>query len=577
MQRIDRNHAGSAASRAGRGRASLVLIATLWGFPAWPQSAPVAPASTADDTESGELSPAGGPQTVRFRGEALLTVRAQLGSLTPAERARAIEQRIAALASGPREVIDSIRTEQRQRSTELLAGDQFIMSVTDADALPLGRTRQQLAADNAVAVRMALDRAFDGRSVRGLLTGALIALVATLVLAALLIILKRWFPRLRTRIEALEGRAVPAIIFRGVEFLSAGQVTAALVQAARFGQGLAVLIFLILYVEVVLGAFPLTRQFSVGLFDQLRAATGAILGGMFGYLPNILYIGLILGATHYLLRGIRMVFDAVAQGRITLEGFYPEWAVPSFKILRVLIYAFAAVVVFPYLPGSGSPAFQGVSIFLGVLFSLGSTSAIANVIAGLVLTYTRSFKQGDRVKIADTVGDIVSTNLLVVRVRTIKNVDITIPNSMVLSNHIVNFSSCAKDSGVILHSTVTIGYDAPWRKVHQLLIAAAAKTSGIQAEPKPFVLQTSLDDFYVSYELNATTDEPNMMAVIYSELHANIQDAFNEAGVEIMSPHYVAARDGNAVTIPADHLPKSYVAPGFRILPLGPDSVPGSQ
>ncbi|MDH5275865.1 MAG: mechanosensitive ion channel family protein, partial [Gammaproteobacteria bacterium] len=236
--------------------------------------------------------------------------------------------------------------------------------------------------------------------------------------------------------------------------------------------------------------------------------------------------------------------------------------------------ALTAVVIFPYLPGSGSPAFQGVSIFLGVLFSLGSTSAIANVVAGLVLTYMRPFRNGDRVKIADTVGDVLERDLLVVRVRTIKNVDVTIPNSMVLSNHIINFSACARDPGLILHSSVTIGYDAPWRQVHDLLTAAASRTPGIEKEPAPFVLQTALDDFYVRYELNATTSTPNRMAEIYSELHANIQDAFNEAGVEIMSPHYVAARDGSQSTIPADHLPASYIAPPFRILPVGPGTVP---
>ena len=181
----------------------------------------------------------------------------------------------------------------------------------------------------------------------------------------------------------------------------------------------------------------------------------------------------------------------------------------------------------------------------------------------------RPFQDGDRVKIADTVGDVVGRTLLVTRIRTIKNVDITIPNSMVLSSHLINFSSVAREHGLILHTSITIGYDAPWKTVHALMIAAAKATTHILEKPEPFVLQTSLDDFYVTYEINAYTDQANKQATIYAELHQNIQDKFNEGGVEIMSPHYANIRDGNQVTIPEQYLPKSYRAPGIRIEGLG--------
>jgi small-conductance mechanosensitive channel len=250
---------------------------------------------------------------------------------------------------------------------------------------------------------------------------------------------------------------------------------------------------------------------------------------------------------------------------IRWPGFYPEWAMPTSKMAELVILAFALVIIFPYLPGSDSPAFKGVSIFLGVLFSLGSTSAVANVIAGVILTYTRAFRIGDRVQIADTVGDVIAKTLLATQVRTIKNVVITVPNSLVLGSHIINFSTSANGRGLILHATVTIGYDAPWRQIHALLIAAAEATSDILNEPRPFVLQTSLDDFYVSYQINAFTDQPGKMAAIYSGLYQNIQDKFNEAGVEIMSPHYAAVRDGNSTAIPETYLPANYKPPGFRL------------
>jgi small-conductance mechanosensitive channel len=237
---------------------------------------------------------------------------------------------------------------------------------------------------------------------------------------------------------------------------------------------------------------------------------------------------------------------------------HPDLVDPTYQLLRLLVIAFAIVAAFPYIPGSDSPVFRGISIFVGFLLSLGSTSLVSNLIAGLVLIYTRGLGIGDRIEIGDTVGDVVARNLLVTRIRTIKNVVITIPNSMVLSAHIVNYSANKDEQGLILHSTVTIGYDVPWRQVHQLLIAAARATRGIIDLPGPFVMQTSLDDYYVSYEVNAYTREPARMALIYSELHQNIQDKFNEANVEIMSPSYAALRDGNAVTIPPKSVTMDY-------------------
>ncbi|NJN42356.1 MAG: mechanosensitive ion channel family protein [Flammeovirgaceae bacterium] len=250
-----------------------------------------------------------------------------------------------------------------------------------------------------------------------------------------------------------------------------------------------------------------------------------------------------------------------------ITGFYPDWAKPTFTIVKILLYAFMFVVVFPYLPGSDSDIFKGVSVFLGVLFSFGSSSAISNLVAGLVITYMRPFKIGDRIKIGEITGDVIEKSMLVTRVRTIKNEDITIPNSTVLSGHTVNYTTSAKDLGLILHTSVTIGYDVPWKKVHELLISAALATKGILNEEtkKPFVFQTSLDDFYVAYQINAFTEESHRMAAIYSDLHQNIQEKFNEGGVEIMSPHYGALRDGNMVTIPSDYLPKDYQTPSFKI------------
>jgi small-conductance mechanosensitive channel len=265
------------------------------------------------------------------------------------------------------------------------------------------------------------------------------------------------------------------------------------------------------------------------------------------------------------IRLVRLVFEQIEQGRIVFANFPAEWAAPTNKIVRALLIAFGVVVAFPYLPASNSPAFAGVSVFMGVLFSLASSSALSNMIAGIVLTYTGAFRLGDRVKVGDSFGDIIEASLRATRGRTIKNEDITIPNSIVLGSSVINYTREAKTLGLILHTSVTIGYDAPWRTIHDLLIDAALGTPGVLTEPRPFVWQTALNDFYVTYEINAYTRSARDMIDIYAALHARIQDTFYAAGVEIMSPHFTALRDGNTVAIPEPSRAPGYRAPAFRV------------
>ena len=259
---------------------------------------------------------------------------------------------------------------------------------------------------------------------------------------------------------------------------------------------------------------------------------------------------LIAGGTYVLIRILRVTAQAVEHGDIGFPGFYPEWAKPTSKLITSVLAILALVVMFPYLPGGDSPAFRGISIFIGVLVSLGSSSAMGNLIAGIILTYMHPYRVGDRVRISDTVGDVQEKSLLVTRLRTVKNVEIILPNSMILGAHILNYTVQAEARGLILHTSVTVGYDAPWRAVHKLLIRAAEGTDGILTTPEPFVLQTSLNDSHVTYEINAFTNRPSEMEGIVARMHERIQDEFNRAGVELLSPAYVSLRDGNTVTIP---------------------------
>ncbi len=325
------------------------------------------------------------------------------------------------------------------------------------------------------------------------------------------------------------------------------------------------LLIVYLSLPVVFSIFPTTEGFSRKLIGYVLDSLIGMIKSFIAFIPSLITIVVIGSVARSVVRFLKFLTSEVERGKLVLPGFFPDWAKPTFNLLRVLIYAFAFIVIFPYLPGSDSPVFQGVSVFLGLLISLGSSSAISNMIAGLVITYIRPFKVGERVKIGDIVGEVTEKTMLVTRVRTVKNEDVAIPNASILTGSTINYSSSADDLGLILHTTITIGYDVPWTRVHELLISAAEKCAELQKDPKPFVLQTSLDDFYVSYEINAYTNRPDLAARIYSELYANIQDAFNEAGVEILSPHYRAQRDGSMVTTPANYLPDDYQAPPVNI------------
>jgi len=299
--------------------------------------------------------------------------------------------------------------------------------------------------------------------------------------------------------------------------------------------------FLLLFpaaLTFTLRQFPATRDMSAAWVAWFRDPIVQLWTNFVAYLPNLAFLIVWVTCIYFLIRGLGLFARWVATGAIAIPGFHPEWADPTHRILAFLIGAFGLVVAFPYLPGGGSPAFQGVSIFIGVLVSIGSGSAIGNIVAGVILTYTRAFRVGDRVRVAEHMGDIVEKSTWVTRLRTIKNEDIVIPNSQVLSMAITNFTEGARQGGLILHTTVTIGYDAPWPKVHRIMIDAALRTDGILRKPSPFVFQTALNDYNVSYEINAYTDRPAEMARIYSDLHRNLQDTFHEGGIEILSPMY---------------------------------------
>ena len=476
---------------------------------------------------------------VEIDGQALFRVRGS--SSYPAEqRATAIRSRIEAVAEDGSFRSDGLRLEESGNTVMIMAGNEALMIVTDADARLEHLSRDYLANTHRARIRQAID---DYRRVRGndaLLKGGLYALGATVVLMlgiALLVLLGRWLDRVLS--ERVKGR-IHTVGIQSFEIVRAEHIWGALhgmLHVLRIG---AILVASYVYLHVVLALFPWTRGFANRLLGHVTGALGSMGKAFAVKIPDLLILVIIYYLFRFILRLLRHFFEAVEQQTVTLAGFDAEWALPTFKIARFAIVVFGVIVAYPYIPGSQSAAFKGISLFVGVVFSLGSSTAISNIVAGYMMTYRRVFKVGDRVKVGDVTGDVIAIRLQVTHILTLKNEEVTIPNSQILNGNVVNFSSMAGTRGLILYTTVGIGYETPWRQVEAMLLRAAERTPGLLREPCPFILLKGLGDFAVNYELNVYCAKPHETPMIYAELHRHILDVFNEYGVQIMTPSYMA-------------------------------------
>ena len=515
--------------------------------------------------------PSDPPQTtsapVTFKGDTLFMITHRIGAFSPAQRAEMVSRNIQEISKRPVEEYDSLIVLRGENGVDIYFKDRIINSVTMADVENDDSMLAVVGEEHRARIQTSLVAAFNDKSAATVIKDIAFFILALLGLLFVFWSVNRLFDFLRKRMKGLRSN----FFFRRNRFVKIFDLIgpdterAALLFLLRMGRFAVIGIFFYLYLPFMFSQISYTRGVGEKLLGYVLRPLRYLGDGLMDFLPDFLFIVVVLVAVRYLLKGIKYVFLEIRKGDFNVSGFYPDWAIPTFNLLRVLIMIFTLVVIFPYLPGSDSSAFQGISVFVGLLLSLGSAGVIGNVISGIVLTYMRPFKAGDRVEIGHVTGDVISKNLLVTRLRTTKNEEVTIPNGTLLGGGVINYSTMAEKHGVIIHSNVTIGYDAPWKQVHQLLENAALKTPDILQDPPPFILQKSLDDWYVSYEVNAYTKESHKMPRIYSHLHANIQDEFNAAGVEIMSPHYQSMRDGNRTTIPATDLPPDYRPPTFGV------------
>jgi small-conductance mechanosensitive channel len=475
------------------------------------------------------------------------------------ERAKAIVQRIREAAADPKITTDSLTAVATEAYTKISAGGILIMRVYDADAaLELEDMPRHVMAEvylgriKEAVEKYRLDRA-PGRPLRRVLTAA----GATAGFVVILLLFLWLYRKLVALIETKTKAKMQALQTKSKDLLQAGRLAKALTGLLRMIRFVLLAGLVYGFLDIVLSLFPGTRLLSRNLGGYVLQPLGKMGRAIIDYAPDLIFIVLVIIVLRFLLKLVRSFFAGIESKSIEIRGFDHDWAMPTYKIVRVMIIAVGAIVIYPYIPGTGSAAFKGLSVFAGLLISLGASSAISNIIAGYTMTYRRAFRVGDRVKIGDHLGDVTAMRLLVTHLKSPKNEEIVVPNSLILNSQIVNFSSLAKDKGLILHTEVTIGYDVPWRQVEALLLLAAERTPGVLREPKPFVFQKSLGDFYITYELNGFTDSPLVMQRIYSDLHKNILDNFNEFGVQITSPNY-EGDPGDKKIVPKD---KWYAAP----------------
>ncbi len=474
---------------------------------------------------------------VRVDGSILFYVRGV--SSFPAEtRAKTIAQRIQRAAANYATPPDSVKAIEDAGRLKVYVGNEFIMNIYSADAEAEGITTPILAEIVVEKIKGIIRLYRNERSPDVIKANALKAIVALVILIICLVAftwlfrkLSNFFKmRLKKRIDTLENVSY--------KLIQANQLTKILHVLYQTVRVLILLVITIGFIDYILGLFPWTKAVSIYLLELILDPLKSIGQGFINYLPSLIFLIIIYLITQYFVRLTRLFFNSIDTGGIVIQNFDPEWAMPTFKIVKFFMIVFAVVVAFPYIPGSSSGAFQGISVFLGVLFSLGSSSFISNVVAGYSMTYRRAFKKGDRIQVNDMNGYVEEQSLMVTRLRSVKNEEIVIPNSIMLSSSLTNFSVRAKTMGLIIHTTVGIGYETPWRQVEAMLKEAADRTEGLLKEPPPFVLQKELGDFAIVYEINAYCNDVNRMYIYYTTLHQNILDLFNENNIQIMTPAY---------------------------------------
>lgn len=482
--------------------------------------------------------------------DTLFLIYAAKGGYSPIDRAEMISEAVAKIGKNRRLRRDTIHTLVNNNYIDIMYGDRMIMSVTEQDAMWQGTSQEDLAERYGRILGNKIEYLKNENSFWQIIRrGVLFILV--LFLQFLMVKLINWlFQKLRRRIVVFKENKLKPVVVRDYELLNTHRLGEVLIWLSNILRYILLLTLLVFTVPILFAIFPKTENLALKIFFYIIDPIRMVIKSVVEYIPNLFIIAVIWYCVKYIVRGLRYISEEIERGNLKINGFYQEWAQPTFNIIRFLLYAFMIAMIYPYLPGAESGVFQGISVFVGLIVSLGSSSVISNFIAGFVITYMRPFKTGDFIKVKDTIGTVIVKTPFVTRLRTIKNEVVTIPNSFIMSSDTVNYSASAREYGLIIHTTMTMCYDVPWRLVHELLIKSALQTEGVLAQPKPFVLEMELNDFYMSYQLNAYIKKASDMPDITSALLEHIQDNFKEAGIDLVATHFY---DHRADSLPRYH------------------------
>lgn len=485
-------------------------------------------------------------------GDTLLVIYARKGGMLPEARVSAAKSKIYEVGKRLTMFVDSLYVFDSEVSSDVMVGEDVLLSVTDLDALWMGMERVELAETYREVISKKVDQLHETYGLQQKLQSlgwvALIIAVQVLLIWFIVWLFHRWKFSVTRK---LLGR-IKSVVIKNYPLLDTHRLGVAIIFVFNLVRLLLILLVVLVGLGFMFSFFPETKTVTYTVVGFIWNPLSDILKSVVEYLPNLFKIIVIIICFHYLLKLVRYFANEVASGRLKINGFYADWAMPTHTLLRVLLYSFMLVMIWPLLPNSDSEIFQGVSVFIGVVVSLGSTSVVGNVMSGLVMTYMRPFRIGDFIRFGDTEGEVIEKSMLVTRIRTRKNDIVTIPNSNMMSSQTSNYTFSAQRYGIIVHTKITIGYDEPWKKIETLLVQAAENTDGIKRHPKPFVRITALDDFYVEYEINGITDRAKTLSTVYSALHQQILDTMHGAGVEIMSPHIEAQRSDLPLQIPKE-------------------------
>jgi small-conductance mechanosensitive channel len=501
---------------------------------------PTAQAQAQSDAATDVAEPASDAVELTIANRRIFTMRGHVAGVSPADRAWAVRQRVDELVErgGPLEV----STREIPEGTAVLLDGNFVFRVLQADVDPeSAETTQTVAAEAVRNLAQAIDEIRESRDARTMLVAAGYALLATLVLVSLLWLLRRsyaWLaPRLRDFVHRRSATLAPGW---GSDVVGRVGLPQLAIMPLRLLAWVVVLLLIYEWITLVLGFFPYTRPWSETLLGGLLDVLGGFGMGLLRSVPDLLFVVLIFIVTRFIVRVVRVFFDGVQAGRVHVGWVDETTARPTERLLTAIIWLFALVAAYPYLPGSGSEAFKGIGVFVGLMLSIGASGVVNQAVSGLMLMYTRALRPGEFVQIGDTEGTVTSVGFLTTRVETLRHELINIPNAVIASTVTRNYSRLAGEGGVRLLTKITIGYDTPWRQVQAMLQIAAERTSNVVRDPPPRVLQTALQDFYVEYTLLVSILNPAQKFIVLNELHGHIQDVFNEHGVQIMSPNYVA-------------------------------------